>query len=243
MPDLTLDLNQSLESNLQTNNIITKTGGRRKKRVGGEDTPAPAPVEEQKQVLTVSFLKTAYDFLLDKGTKVGTIVGEVAVAGAMVYAANQMFGPDVCSPFYGSVSKTLATYVPIAAGPSLKCDTAASTYHNALTSAMLIAGPILVDAFKRAGKLVLSDAQVEEIGGEMIEIIQNPAAAAVASVSAFKRRGSLPSIGNVAGPSTKFPPPPPKNTLFAPKTGGGRRTKKGGKKKMRKTHRKPLFKY
>ena len=235
MPELTLDLNQSLESNLQMNNIITKTGGRRKKRVGGEDTPAPAPVEEQKKVVTVSLLKTAYDFLLDKGAKVGTIVGEVAVAGALVYAANEMFGPDVCTPFYGSVSKTLATYVPIAAGPSLKCDTAATAYHNALGSAMLIAGPILVDAFKRAGRLVLSDTQVEEIGGEIIETLQNPGAAALASVSAFKRRGSL---GNVAGPSKPllFPPPPPKKA--------GRRTKKGGMKKMRKTRRPArLFKY
>lgn len=234
MPELTLDLNQSLESNLQTNNII-KTGGRRKKRVGGEDPPAPAPVEEQKTVVTVSLLKTAYDFLLDKGAKVGTIVSEVAVAGALVYAANQMFGPDVCSPFYGSVSKTLATYVPIAAGPALKCDTAATAYHNAIGSAMLIAGPILVDAFKRAGKLVLSDAQVEEIGGEIIETLQNPAAAAVASVSAFKRRGSLPSIGNVGSKPLLFPPPPPKK--------GGRRTKKRGMKKMRNTRRPRFFKY
>ena len=236
MPELTLDLNQSLESNLQMNNIITKTGGRRKKRVGGEDTPASAPVEDQKKVVTVSLLKTAYDFLLDKGAKVGTIVSEVAVAGALVYAANQMFGPDVCTPFYGSVSKTLATYVPIAAGPSLKCDTAASAYHNAIGSAMLIAGPILVDAFKRAGKLVLSDAQVEEIGGEIIDTIQNPAATALASVSAFKRRGST------AGPGSKalIPLPPPKN----PFAKGGKKTRKRGLKKMKKTRRPArLFKY
>jgi len=236
MPELTLDLNQTLESNLQTNNINTQKAGRHKKRVGGEDTPASAPVEDQKKVVTVSLLKTAYDFLLDKGAKVGTIVSEVAVAGALVYAANQMFGPDVCTPFYGSVSKTLATYVPIAAGPSLKCDTAASAYHNAIGSAMLIAGPILVDAFKRAGKLVLSDAQVEEIGGEIIDTIQNPAAAAVASFSSLKRRGST------AGPGSKalLPLPPPKN----PFAKGGKKARKRGLKKMKKTRRPArLFKY
>jgi hypothetical protein len=106
-----------------------------------------------------------------------------------------------------------------------------------MSSAMLIAGPILVDAFKRAGKLVLSDAQVEEIGGEMIEIVQNPAAAAVASVSAFRqRRNSLVGTpGNVASKPLLFPPPPPKK--------GARRTKRGGKK-MRKTRRPArVFKY
>ena len=236
MPELTLDLNQSLDDNLNMNKITPK-GGKLRKIRGGDDTnpaPAPAPEADQKKVVTVSLLKGAYDFLLDKGVKVGTIVSEVAVAGALVYVANQFFGPDVCTPLYGSVSKTLATYVPIAAGPSQKCDAAATAYHNAIGSAILVAGPILIDAFKRAGKLVLSEAQVEEIGGEIIETIQNPAASAISSISSMKRRGST-----IAPPSKALPP-----SLQASKNPfakGGKRTKKRNMKKLKKTRRPARF--
>ena len=233
MPELTLDLNKSLEKILTEK--IPPVGGRRKKRVGGEDgipAPAPAPEADQKKVVTISLLKGAFDYLLNTGVKVGTIVGEVAVAGALVYAANQIFGPDVCTPLYGSVSKTLATYIPIAAGPSQKCDASASAYHSAIGSAILIAGPILADAFKRAGKLVLSEAQVEEIGGDIIETIQNPAASAISSFKRMERRGS-----------TKALPPPPsaKNNMFGLPTKGGKRTKKRNMKKLKKTRRPARF--
>lgn len=222
-------------------NKITPKGGKLRKIRGGDDTnpaPAPAPEADQKKVVTVSLLKGAYDFLLDKGVKVGTIVSEVAVAGALVYVANQFFGPDVCTPLYGSVSKTLATYVPIAAGPSQKCDAAATAYHNAIGSAILVAGPILVDAFKRAGKLVLSEAQVEEIGGDIIETIQNPAGSAISSISTMTK-GRRASI--IGGPQSKAltPLPPASKNPFAKI--GGRRTKKRNMKKLKKTRRPARF--
>jgi len=257
MPELTLNLNQSLQDNLDKNNIKPPTGGRRRKIRGGDETnpaPAPAPEADQKKVVTISLLKGAFDYLLNTGVKVGTIVGEVAVAGALVYAANQYFGPDVCTPLYGSVSKTIATYVPIAAGPALKCDASASAYHTAVSSAILAATPIIIDAFKRAGKLVLSDEQVEQIGGDIVETIQNPPAAATAVFSSMTRNRR----GSIGGPQSKALPPPPPNTgkrgqqaapafFSLPETGGRRtRNKKRGLKKARKTRRgvrTPLFKY
>ena len=257
MPELTLNLNQSLEDNLDKNNIKPPTGGRRRKIRGGDETnpaPAPAPEADQKKVVTISLLKGAFDYLLNTGVKVGTIVGEVAVAGALVYAANQYFGPDVCTPLYGSVSKTIATYIPIAAGPALKCDASASAYHTAVSTAILAATPIIIDAFKRAGKLVLSDEQVEQIGGDIVETIQNPPAAATAVFSSMTRNRR----GSIGGPQSKALPPPPPNTgkrgqqaapafFSLPETGGRRtRNKKRGLKKARKTRRgvrTPLFKY
>ena len=257
MPELTLNLNQSLQDNLDKNNIKPPTGGRRRKIRGGDETnpaPAPAPEADQKKVVTISLLKGAFDYLLNTGVKVGTIVGEVAVAGALVYAANQYFGPDVCTPLYGSVSKTIATYVPIAAGPALKCDASASAYHTAVSTAIIAATPIIIDAFKRAGKLVLSDEQVEQIGGDIVETIQNPPAAATAVFSSMTRNRR----GSIGGPQSKALPPPPPNTgkrgqqaapafFSLPETGGRRtRNKKRGLKKARKTRRgvrTPLFKY
>jgi len=248
MPELTLNLNQSLEDNLDKNNIKPPIGGRRRKFRGGADET------DQKKVVTISLLKGAFDYLLNTGVKVGTIVGEVAVAGALVYAANQYFGPDVCTPLYGSVSKTIATYIPIAAGPALKCDASASAYHTAVSTAILAATPIIIDAFKRAGKLVLSDEQVEQIGGDIVETIQNPPAAATAVFSSMTRNRR----GSIGGPQSKALPPPPPNTgkrgqqaapafFSLPETGGRRtRNKKRGLKKARKTRRgvrTPLFKY
>ena len=234
MPELTLNLNQSLEDNLVKNNITPK-GGKLRKIRGGNDTPEA----DQKKIVTISLLKGAFDYLLNTGVKVGTIVGEVAVAGALVYAANQYFGPDVCTPLYGSVSKTIATYVPIAAGPALKCDASASAYHTAVSTAILAATPIIIDAFKRAGKLVLSDEQVEQIGGDIVETIQNPPAAATAVFSSMTRNRR----GSIGGPQSKALPPPPsaKNNIFGLPTKGGKRTKKRNMKKLKKTRRPARF--
>jgi len=233
MPELTLNLNQSLEDNLDKNNIKPPIGGRRRKFRGGADET------DQKKVVTISLLKGAFDYLLNTGVKVGTIVGEVAVAGALVYAANQYFGPDVCTPLYGSVSKTIATYIPIAAGPALKCDASASAYHTAVSTAILAATPIIIDAFKRAGKLVLSDEQVEQIGGDIVETIQNPPAAATAVFSSMTRgrRGSIGGPPSKALPSSSSA----KNNIFGLPTKGGKRTKKRNMKKLKKTQRPVRF--
>jgi len=233
MPELTLNLNQSLEDNLDKNNIKPPIGGRRRKFRGGADET------DQKKVVTISLLKGAFDYLLNTGVKVGTIVGEVAVAGALVYAANQYFGPDVCTPLYGSVSKTIATYVPIAAGPALKCDASASAYHTAVSTAILAATPIIIDAFKRAGKLVLSDEQVEQIGGDIVETIQNPPAAATSVINSMtrNRRGSIGGPPSKALPSSSSA----KNNIFGLPTKGGKRTKKRNMKKLKKTQRPVRF--
>ena len=242
MPELTLNLNQSLQDNLDKNNIKPPTGGRRRKIRGGDETnpaPAPAPEADQKKVVTISLLKGAFDYLLNTGVKVGTIVGEVAVAGALVYAANQYFGPDVCTPLYGSVSKTIATYIPIAAGPALKCDASASAYHTAVSTAILAATPIIIDAFKRAGKLVLSDEQVEQIGGDIVETIQNPPAAATSVINSMtrNRRGSIGGPPSKALPSSSSA----KNNIFGLPTKGGKRTKKRNMKKLKKPRRPVRF--
>ena len=241
---LTLDLNQPLEKILKEN--IPPVGGRRKKRVGGEegDTPpstettTPEQIEKAKPAADyaiITTLKTAFDYLMVQGVKVGTAASEAGVAGAIVYAVDKLYRSDLCDPLLMSGAKLL-NVVPIVGAYAMKCDNAAIAYHTAMTASMVLVTPLLVEAVKTAGRIFVPPQTVEDVAENIVEAVKNPMATAVGAIS--KRRGSTTAASIVAPPSKPLPPlPAPKN----PFAKGGKRTKKRGLKKARKTRRPARF--
>ena len=239
---LTLDLSKSIDTNLKDNKVLT--AGRRRKRVGGNDTPATETTPKQEieaakpaadYGLTTT-LKTAYDYLITQGLKVGTVVAEASAAGAIVYAVDTLYRKDLCDPLLMSGAKLLNA-LPIVGAYAMKCDNAAIAYHTAVSASILLVTPLLVEAFKSAGKLVVPAQTVEDVAENIVEAVKNPGAAATYALA--RRRGSI------GGPAANLvaPPKPLTMALGKPIGKGGRRTKKGGKKKMRKTRRPRFFKY
>jgi hypothetical protein len=242
---LTLDLNQPLEKILEKN--IPPVGGRRKKRVGGEDgipppsteTTTPEQIEKAKPAADyaiITTLKTAFDYLITQGVKVGTAASEAGVAGAIVYAVDKLYRSDLCDPLLMSGAKLLNA-VPIVGAYAMKCDNAAIAYHTAMTASMVLVTPLLVEAVKTAGRIFVPPQTVEDVAENIVEAVKNPMVAATNAIS--KRRASV-----VAPPSKALPlpGPPPKNNMFGlPTKGSSKRTKKRNMKKLKKTRRPARF--
>jgi hypothetical protein len=240
---LTLDLNQPLEKILKEN--IPPVGGRRKKRVGGEDdtppsteTTTPEQIEKAKPAADyaiITTLKTAFDYLMVQGVKVGTAASEAGVAGAIVYAVDKLYRSDLCDPLLMSGAKLL-NVVPIVGAYAMKCDNAAIAYHTAMTASMVLVTPLLVEAVKTAGRIFVPPQTVEDVAENIVEAVKNPMATAVGAIN--RRRGSTTAASIVA------PPKPATLPLGKPTGKGGRKTKKRGLKKLKKTRRPArLFKY
>lgn len=238
---LTLDLSKSIDINLKDNKVLT--AGRRRKRVGGDDPPSTEASPKQEieaakpaaEYGLTTTLKTAYDYLITQGLKVGTVVAEASAAGAIVYAVDNLYRKDLCDPLLMSGAKLLNA-LPIVGAYAMKCDNAAIAYHTAVSASILLVTPLLVEAFKSAGKLVVTSQTVEDVAENIVEAVKNPAAAA--SNALAKRRGSTAGPANLVAP-----PKPPTLPLAPPAKKGGRKTKKRGTKKSKKTRRTTLFKY
>lgn len=238
---LTLDLSKSVDINLKDNKVLT--AGRRRKRVGGDDAPStetatPEQVVEKAKPAAeyglTTTLKTAYDYLITQGAKVGTVVAEASAAGAIVYAVDALYRKDLCDPLLMSGAKLLNA-LPIVGAYAMKCDNAQVAYHTAVSASILLVTPLLIEAIKSAGKIIVPAQTVEDVAENIVEAVKNPMAAATNAMN--KRRGST------AGPASIVAPPKPATLpLGKPMGKGGRKTKKRGTKKMRKTRR-SLFKY
>lgn len=168
---LQLELEKSLEENLQANNIPT-SGGRRRRR-GGADESEVAAAKPAAEYAITKVLKIAYEKL----KPVGSAVTQAAVAGAIIYAADQSFRSDLCDPLAKNLAAAMSV-VPMAAAYASKCDSAMTAYNSAISASILLVTPILMSALKTAGSIFVSDETVDSVATEIIEAAKNPGAAA-----------------------------------------------------------------
>lgn len=173
---LQLELEKSLNDNLQANNIPT-SGGRRRRRGGAEESEIEAARPAAQYAIT-KVLKSAYETL----KPLGSAVGQAAVAGAILYATDQSFRADLCDPLAKNLAGAMSV-VPMAAAYVSKCENAMSTYNTAVGSSILLIAPILVSALKTAGSIFVSDETVDSVAGEIIEAAKNPGAAAAKAMT------------------------------------------------------------
>lgn len=170
---LQLELEKSLDENLKSNQI----GARRRRHGGARNSEIEAAKPAAKYGLTV-ILKKAYDAL--KPT--ASAVTQAAVAGALIYAADQSFRADLCDPLAKSLASTMSV-VPMAAAYVSKCDNAMVTYNAALSSTVLLVAPLLMNALKTAGSIFVPDETVDAVAAEMIEAAKDPGAAAAKAMT------------------------------------------------------------
>lgn len=173
---LQLELEKSLEENLQANNIPT-SGGRRRRR-GGADESEVAAAKPAAEYAITKVLKVAYEKL----KPVASSVTQAAVAGAIIYAADQSFRSDLCDPLAKNLAAAMSV-VPMAAAYSSKCDSAMTAYNSAISASILLVTPILMSALKTAGSIFVSDETVDSVATEIIEAAKNPGAAAAKAMT------------------------------------------------------------